>query len=127
MMSKSLIRRLERVERQNAAAPGRIRFIWRDWGESDESVQARIRARIERGEIDETDTVRIFRWHEPEGGWPPKDDRWENQNVHAVAARAAERARASSTQANPTPEPQGPVRTVHEGPDPTAPCPEYPP
>jgi hypothetical protein len=136
MNMRSLIRRLERLEAKIAPPTGCWRSIWQEWGESDEAVQARIRARIERGEMSENDQITIFRWPEPQGGWPPTDERWMNQNVHAVAKRAAERERTNSAQAGPSPQLQGglppqnpdkPIRTVHDGPDPTAPCPEYPP
>jgi hypothetical protein len=130
MMRKSMIHRAERPERllaKRAAKAGRIQFIWQNWGESNEAVQARIRALIERGDLSENDQITTFRWHEPEGGWPQKDDRWANQNVHAVAARAAERAKANSTQATPSPEPLRRVRAIDDIPDPTTLSPEYPP
>jgi hypothetical protein len=75
MLKSSFLRemRSEQPER-------RIRYIWQNWGESDEAVQARIRAMMDSGELHETDEITIFRWPEPEGGWPPKDDRWSNMN-----------------------------------------------
>jgi len=90
MMSKSLTRRLEHQEREHAPKR-RIRYIWQHWGESDEAVQARIRAMTDRGELRETDEITIFSWLEPEGGWPPKDpNRWSGSNHQTRAEQAEE-------------------------------------
>jgi len=84
LLKSSLLREIRRE--QKASQPERrIRYIWQNLGESDEAVQARIRAMMDGGELHETDEITIFRWHEPEGGWPPKDDRWSNMNKAADA------------------------------------------
>jgi len=92
MMSKSLSRRLERLEGR-CAPKRRIRYIWQNWGESDEAVQARIRAMMDRGELHETDDITVFKWPEPQGGWPPKDNRWGNMNKWAKTDDDAGHAR----------------------------------
>jgi hypothetical protein len=89
-MKQSRFDRLDRV-RAKTAPNGRVRFIWKNWGESDESVQLRIRARIERGQASEHDEFTVLKWPEPQGGWPPKEpDRWRNTNRHALAQQSSE-------------------------------------
>jgi hypothetical protein len=72
-MKNSKLKRLGHAHAKSVPEP-RIRYIWQNWGESDEAVQLRIRAMIEEGKLSENDQITIFRWPEPQGGWPPKDD-----------------------------------------------------
>jgi hypothetical protein len=97
MLKSSLLRATQREERAYAPVR-RIRYMWQNWGESDEALEARIRAMIDSGELYESDAITIWQCSDPE------DDRWANMNVHARAA-----ARATADAANP--EDQGPPPT----------------
>jgi hypothetical protein len=63
--SPAMNRRVDGVERKGARG-GRTRFIFRDIGETDDMLQARIRAEIASGEASEDDRFVTFAWLEPE-------------------------------------------------------------
>jgi hypothetical protein len=63
MLKSSITRKVQREER---AAPAlRTHFIRQNWGENDEPVQLRIRAKKERDRAPEGDRFVIFRWPTP--------------------------------------------------------------
>jgi hypothetical protein len=60
MMKSIPIRRLDR-QAGKCAAQRPTHYIWQNWGEGDEAVQLRIRARKESGRAGEGDRFIIFR------------------------------------------------------------------
>jgi hypothetical protein len=64
-MKASLLRKAARVEKDRAPKP-EMRFLWWDLDEPYEAVEARIRAKIARGEASEHDCFVTFTWTRPE-------------------------------------------------------------
>jgi hypothetical protein len=65
-MRPSLERRVGCVERV-LAARRRTHYLWQDMDETDEALQARIRARIASGAAGPNDQFVTFRWRSPAG------------------------------------------------------------
>jgi hypothetical protein len=65
-MKPSVIRRAERIAREDAPTP-RVRFFWWELDETREAVEARIRASIASGETSPNDRRFIFTWRRPKG------------------------------------------------------------
>ena len=65
-MKSSLVSKVDRTE-QVRASGRRTHTFFRNPGETDEMVQARIRAQIARGDASPHDRFVIFCWKSPEG------------------------------------------------------------
>jgi hypothetical protein len=63
-MRPSLWRRVSCMERV-LMTPGRDRYLWQGEDETNEALAARIRAKIESGEVGPNDRFITFRWRSP--------------------------------------------------------------
>ena len=68
-MKTSVIRKADRVAKERAPKP-RMHFYWWDEDETNEMVQARIRAEIASGQAKKGDKFVIFTWRRPEDEGP---------------------------------------------------------
>jgi hypothetical protein len=59
---QSADRRLDRLEKA-CAAPARIRFVWQGENETQEQVEAKMRAMIANGEASPRDRLIIYKWN----------------------------------------------------------------
>ena len=68
-MKLSMVCKLDRLVKDRMPKP-RLHYFWGHLHETDDMVQARIRAKIASGEASETDEFVIFSWRRPEDDEP---------------------------------------------------------